>query len=209
MSKVHTELCLFVFSIFISKAFCNPAEAFFVNINLKEMSPQGGNACTTLDNQAGTYQLIPAALLSPGLVIPANCTIQRLLQYNCNERAKFSTKTKKTKTKTKTSTSSNQGAAVDLKVLILCNACQQTNGAGTSTGTIASNNGQIINQNALQDTFGLGLLQFSVKANEKKKSSRSRRKSHTRSGSGRHGKFLCGDVFIRSTTTTLKCGKLM
>ena len=167
------------------------------------MSPQGGNACTTLDNQAGTYQLIPAALLSPGLVIPANCTIQRLLQYDCNERAKFSTKKKKTKT----STSSNQGAAVNLKVLILCNACQQTNGAGTSTGTIASNKGQIIDQNALQDTFGLGLLQFSVKANEKKKPSRSRRTSRTRSG--RRGQFLCGDVFIRSTTTTLKCGKLM
>ena len=175
------------------------------------MSPQGGNACISLDNQAGIYQLIPPALLSPGVVIPANCTIHRLLQYNCNERAKFSTKTgtKKTKTKTKTDTLSNQGAAVDLKVLILCNACKETNGAGISTGTIASNNGQIINQNALQDMFGFGLLQFSVKANEKNKPSRSRRRSHSRSGSGRHGKFLCDDVFIRSTTTTMQCGKLM
>ena len=185
--------------IFSSLAFCNPAEAFFVNLKLNEMSPQDGQACVTLDNNIGIYQLLPSIILSPGLAIPANCTIKRLVSYSCEERnAAITGGTKRTKSK---SNADSNAAKVQLNTIVLCNACQQ---AGSAQQGSASNNGKIVDQNSLQPTLGVGSIQFSVTASEGSRRGRSKRRTTRRT---RKGFFYCNDKVIRSLTSGMQCSK--
>ena len=190
-----------VYLLFSYLAFCNPAEAFFVNLKLNEISPQDGQTCVTLDNNIGIYQLIPSTLLSPGLAIPANCTIKRLVSYSCEERSLSAAITGGTKrTKSKRNADSN-GAKVQLSTIVLCNACQQ---AGSPQQGSVSNNGKIVDQDSLQPTLGVGNIQFSVTASEKSRRERSKRTATRRT---RKGFFYCNNQVIRSLTSGMQCSK--
>lgn len=199
----------------IYAAFCEPAEAHIVEIRLQELEPQDGQACTAVDAIPGFYSSVPNILLPPGIVIPSNCTIKRLISYSCRENFKTCTRTN--------SPAETKAAKITVQTLILCDACNLVNslsGAVSQSHRSRSSRERsgrrysdgIIDQDQLATTFQSGGITFSVKAFETGESKRGRSRGMT----GRRGRrsrrdylvFFCNDRFVSSGSSE-QCGMLI
>lgn len=191
--------------------------------------------CTTVDGISGFNSMVPEVLLTPGVVIPANCSIQQLVNYDCRENIMDIFSSKKTHYKTKSSFDSLMGADISIKTLILCNACQVTSTPSVITPCMGRiNPDNLIDQQRLAPTLNIGGLSFTVEAFVKEENGRtrgrngskgrSRRKSHhhhhhhggTPRGTPRdtlryYPNFSCGDRLISSygmpPSIQQQCGK--
>ena len=190
----------------MKKAFCDPAEARIVEIFLRELQPQDGQTCASSDAMLGFYDMVPEVLLTPGIVIPSNCTINRLIDYSCRENFGFYSGTRQRARYRPSSKSSTQGALINIRTLILCNACNVVN--PPSPIPMKRFDKKIIDQQELATTFGNAGRLFSVQAFEKFVSKRKRtRRSHRSRYNYCWGSFFCGDEFLSSRSTTARCGQ--
>ena len=200
--------------------FCEPAEARIVEIRLKETSPLNGQTCTTVDRMVGFYAMSTEQILLVGSVIPANCTIQRLINYSCRERLGFcrgGTGRRGTGRRGTGTGTAARAARITIQVLILCNACNIVNSPSSvpTEGRIDSDN--FINRQELAVTFGVIGATFSVEAFETRDSKRGimdktrrgfRTKRRTRTQKGQnYYNFFCGDRLLSIGETMVECGK--
>ena len=177
-------------------AFCEPAEAHLIEIRLRETEPRDGRTCAAVDAIFGFNDMIAELLLPVGTVIPANCTINRLIDYSCEERFRFCRNTRGTRTR-------RNRADVRIRTLILCNACTVVPAGLVQVPSPVYDSG-IINEAELQTILGIGDLEFSVQVVERttkrKTRSRSTRKTYS------SGCFLCGENFV-FPFDAVQCGK--
>jgi hypothetical protein len=179
----------------ICQSYCHPAQAFDVVIQLKEETPANGQGCNALDDVSGFYQLLPRAVLMNDVVIPTNCTINKLTRYSCrleNQHLNYN---------------SQNRAIIDLKVIVLCNECQKIGSTNTEYN-------RIINQNELQQRIGFANMEFSIKVKERsgpgKKSHTKTRKirSHATKKSKKSGKYFCNNkIFRHKPKKFTRCGE--
>ena len=182
-------------------AFCEPAEAHLIEIRLRETEPRDGRTCAAVDAIFRFNDMIAELLLPVGTVIPANCTINRLIDYSCEERFRFCRNTRGTGTRG-TRTRGNR-ADVRIRTLILCNACTVVPAGLIQVPSPVYDSG-IINEAELETTFGIGDLEFSVQVVER--TTKRKTRSHSTRKTYRSGCFLCGENFV-SPFDAVQCGK--
>ena len=187
-------------------AFCEPAEAHLIEIRLRETEPRDGRTCAAVDAIFQFNDMIAELLLPVGTVIPANCTINRLIDYSCEERFKFCRNTRGTGTRgpgTRGTRTRGNRADVRIRTLILCNACTVVPAGLVQVPSPVYDSG-IINEAELETNLGIGDLDFSVQVVER--TTKRKTRSHSTRKTYSSGCFLCGENFV-SPFDAVQCGK--
>ena len=168
-----------------------------------------------MDSANRFYSLVPEQLLIPGLVIPADCTVQRLLKYSCMENIQYG-KRSYTKHRTGTMTDKTMGAEITIQTLVLCNACNLETESSSQNG-YKSDFDPFIDQQQIATIITNSGIDFSVQAFEVKEErrrtkGRSRgRKTGSKGGSTKtmnNSKVFCnGRILSYTTASSMQCGK--
>ncbi len=186
-----------------------------VEIRLTEISPQSGQACTTVDSANRFYSLIPEQLLIPGVVIPANCTVLRLLKYSCMENIQYG-KRSYTKHRMGRMSDKTMAAEITIQTLVLCNACNLAD--SSSQSGYKSDFDPFIDQQQIATIISNSGIDFSVQAfevKEEKRRTRSRKRGPKKGSKGGRTRtrknskpvFCNGRILSYATSSSMQCGK--